>query len=105
MIDGSHGASKYVPMLRNMSWMSPLDGNRAKYLNDRAGTVYGISSIAYTGNRVETSSYHVFDASYVRIKNLTIGYNLPTDICKSLGINGLRVTLGGQNLFTFTEYP
>ena len=104
VIDGSHGASKYVPMLRNMSWIAP-DGNIAKYVYDRAGTVYGAPSLDYTGNRVETSSYHVFDASYTRIKNLTIGYNLPDNICKSLSINGLRVTLGGQNLHTFTKYP
>lgn len=105
VIDGSYGASKYVPMLRNMNWMSPLDGNKAKYLQDRAGTVYGASNIDYTGNRVETTSYDVFDASYARIKNLTIGYNLPDKICKSLSIDGLRVTLGGENLFTFTKYP
>ena len=105
VLDGSYGASKYVPMLRNMNWMSPLDGNKATYVQDRAGTVYGASNIDYTGNRVETSSYDVFDASYVRVKNLTIGYSLPANICKSLSISALRFTLGGQNLFTFTKYP
>jgi len=35
-----------------------------------------------TGSR--GNSYHVFDASYVRIKNLTIGYNLPDRVCNSL---------------------
>jgi len=105
VIDGSEGASKYVPMLRNMSWMASSNGNIAKYLYDRAGTMYATPSEAYTGNRVDESSYNVFDASYIRIKNLTIGYSLPNNICKSLSISGLRVTLGGENLFTFTKYP
>lgn len=105
VIDGSEGASKYVPMLRNMSWMASSNGNIANYLYDRAGTVYGTPSEAYTGNKVDESSYNVFDASYIRIKNLTIGYSLPDNICKSLSISGLRVTLGGENLFTFTKYP
>jgi hypothetical protein len=43
-------------MLRNMSWMASSNGNIAKYLNDRAGTVYATPSEAYTGNRVDESS-------------------------------------------------
>jgi TonB-linked SusC/RagA family outer membrane protein len=105
VIDGSQGASKYVPMLRNMSWMAPDNSNIAKYMYDRAGTVFGMPYVSYTGNRVETSSYNVFDASYVRIKSLTIGYYLPSNICNSLRISALRITLGAWNLHTFTSYP
>ena len=105
VVDGSQGASKYVPAFRNQNWISPDQGNLMKYIYDRAGTVYGTPSEDYTGNRVETSSYDVFDASYIRIKTLTIGYNLPDNLCRFLSINGLRITVSGQNLHTFTKYP
>jgi TonB-linked SusC/RagA family outer membrane protein len=105
VLDGSQGASKYVPSYRNQSWVSPIEGNLSKYVYDRAGTVFGASNLDYTGNRLEMCSYHVFDASYVRIKNLTIGYNLPQSICNSLSISRLRLTLSAENLYTFTSYP
>jgi len=41
------------------------------------------------------------DGSFVRIKNITLGYNVPL---KSKTISGLRVALGVNNLYTFTNY-
>ncbi len=105
VIDGSQGASKYVPAFRNQNWMSPIEGNLSKYLFDRAGTVYGAYNLDYSGNRLERSSYDVFDASYVRIKNLTLGYTFSDQICKSLSISVLRLTLSAENLHTFSSYP
>lgn len=43
----------------------------------------------------------VEDGSFVRIKNVTLGYNVPL---KSKTINALRVALGVNNLYTFTKY-
>jgi TonB-dependent starch-binding outer membrane protein SusC len=105
ILDGSQGASKYVPSFRNQSWISPIEGNLSKYIYDRAGEVYGAPNLDYSGNRIERNSYHVFDASYVRIKNLTIGYNLPDRVCNSLRIDRLRLAVSAQNLYTFTDYP
>jgi TonB-linked SusC/RagA family outer membrane protein len=105
VIDGSQGASKYVPAFRNQNWISPIEGNLSKYIYDRAGTKYGAPNLDYTGNRLERCSYDVFDASYVRIKNLTIGYDLPAHICSSLSITRLRLIISAQNLHTFSSYP
>lgn len=41
------------------------------------------------------------DGSFVRIKNVTLGYNVPI---KSKTISALRVAVGANNLFTFTNY-
>jgi TonB-dependent starch-binding outer membrane protein SusC len=105
VVDGSNGASKYVPSFRNQSWVSPLDANLTKYLYDRAGTVYGEPSMKYTGNRATQNSHFVFDASYTRIKNITLGFNMPERVCKSLAITGLRLSLSATNLHTFSSYP
>src|SRR5690606_22355343 len=41
VLDGSQGASKYIPALRNMSWVSPIEGNISRYIYDRSGEVFG----------------------------------------------------------------
>ncbi|MCX6226590.1 MAG: SusC/RagA family TonB-linked outer membrane protein, partial [Bacteroidia bacterium] len=105
VLDGSQGASKYLPAFRNQNWVSPIEGNLCKYIYDRAGTVYGAPNLDYTGNRLERCSYDVFDASYVRIKNLTIGYTMPERICKFLSVSGIRLAVSAENLYTFTSYP
>ncbi|MCG8308878.1 MAG: TonB-dependent receptor [Cytophagales bacterium] len=51
------------------------------------------------------STYYLKDASYFRLKNLVIGYNVPTEICSRIGMKSLRVYLSGDNLLTFTDYP
>ncbi len=42
------------------------------------------------------------DGSFVRIKNITLGYTLPAKLVK--GISAIRVSLGVNNLYTFTKY-
>jgi len=46
------------------------------------------------------SSFYVEDASYVRLRNLQIGYNFPS----SSWFNNMRIYVQGQNLFTITQY-
>src|SRR5690606_14923176 len=41
------------------------------------------------------------DASYLRLKNLQIGYTLPASLTSKLRIERLRVYVGGENLLTF----
>lgn len=55
------------------------------------------------GNNNRPSSFQVEDASYIRLRNVTIGYNLPV---ATLGryIKSLRVYASGTNLFTSTGY-
>lgn len=50
------------------------------------------------------SSRWVEDGSYVRIKNITLGYNFSDKITKSLGIGSARIYFTGTNLLTFTNY-
>lgn len=49
-------------------------------------------------------SRHVEDASYLRLKNLTVGYTLPRSITDRFGISQLRFYVSGQNVLTFTNY-
>jgi len=50
-------------------------------------------------------SYFLHDASYLRLKNVQIGYTLPRSLTQKIGINSLRIFFSGDNLLTFTDYP
>ncbi len=50
------------------------------------------------------NSYLLEDASYLRLKNLTLGYSLPTNISNRVKIDRLRIYIQGTNLFTATKY-
>ncbi|MEN8118312.1 MAG: TonB-dependent receptor [Bacteroidota bacterium] len=51
------------------------------------------------------STYQLHDASYFRLKNLTVGYTLPTELAGKIGMKNLRFYVSGDNLFTITKYP
>jgi len=50
------------------------------------------------------SDRFVEDASYFRLKSLSMTYYFPKDLCKRWGINSLNVFVTGYNLFTWTKY-
>jgi TonB-linked SusC/RagA family outer membrane protein len=56
-----------------------------------------------SSNNFKTSTYWLKDASYVRLKNLEIGYNIPPKITKRIKISNSRVYLNGQNLFLWDK--
>ncbi|WP_417859579.1 SusC/RagA family TonB-linked outer membrane protein [Winogradskyella sediminis] len=52
----------------------------------------------------EISSRFVEDGSYVRLKNIAIGYTFPSDLIEDLGVESLKLSVSAQNLLTFTNY-
>lgn len=52
-----------------------------------------------------TSNFYFYDASFVKLRNLQIGYSLPTDFVNRYSVSRLRIYVAGENLLTFTKYP
>jgi len=50
------------------------------------------------------SDRYVEDGSYVKIKNIQLGYNFPSSTYSKLGLSSLRVYAQAKNAFTFTDY-
>ena len=48
------------------------------------------------------SSFWLQDASYVRLKNLTLAYTLPSEVISRIGLSFAQVYLTGENLFTIS---
>ena len=60
------------------------------------------ASRAYT--YVTNTMFPVVDASYIRLRTLSLGYTLPTEVTKTIGITACKLFLTGQNLLTITNY-
>jgi TonB-linked SusC/RagA family outer membrane protein len=58
----------------------------------------------YAGNGSAPSSRWVQDGSFVRVRSVTLGYNLPADLINRARLQNVRIYLAAQNLFTFTDY-
>lgn len=56
-------------------------------------------------NGTAASSRYVYDASYVRLKNITLSYKLPQAVLQKIKLSTLRFYVTGVNLLTFTDYP
>ncbi|MCB0664175.1 MAG: hypothetical protein KDC80_00060, partial [Saprospiraceae bacterium] len=42
--------------------------------------------------------------SYIKLRNVSLGYNFPSSITDKIGINGLRLYVSGQNLWFSAKY-
>lgn len=54
---------------------------------------------------VQTSSAWLYDASYVKLRNLTVGYTLPDHIASRISTQKVRVYFSAENLLTITSFP
>jgi TonB-dependent starch-binding outer membrane protein SusC len=57
-----------------------------------------------TGGQRILSSFHIEDGSYLRLKNVSLGHNLPNSLLKKLSIRSAKVYVSAQNWLTFTNY-
>jgi len=58
---------------------------------------------APSSNRYFSSAY-IENGSFVRIRNMQLGYTLPVKLISKISISSLRVYISAQNLHTFTKY-
>jgi hypothetical protein len=64
-----------------------------------------ITTIPAAGEAIQFDTHLLENASFVRLKNLQVSYNLPKTWMKKTGfLTGARVYAIGRNLLTFTEY-
>lgn len=73
-------------------WKNPGD------ITDIPKAIFGNS------NNSQISSRFVEKGSYLRVKDVTLSYNLEADWLKTIHVSGINVFLSAQNLLTFTKY-
>ncbi|MFB6456283.1 SusC/RagA family TonB-linked outer membrane protein [Chitinophaga sp. Hz27] len=55
------------------------------------------------GNQAPSSQW-IYDGSYIRLKSVTLGYNLPKSVVSTVKLNSARIFVAGYNLWTKTKY-
>ena len=65
---------------------------------------YPIFIVGDASDNWKSSDLYVYDGSYLRLKNIELGYTLPANLTKKVFINRLRVYVSAENLLTFTKY-
>jgi hypothetical protein len=56
-----------------------------------------------SGKNRQTQTRYVQDASYIRLKNLQLGYTLPQTVTRKFAVSSLRFFVSGENLLTFSN--
>ena len=83
--------------------------NRPEFFYEDRWTGEGSTNDWPSANLTDPYFYNsdlmVFDGSYVRIRQIELGYSLPTDVSTRLGIKRARLFVSLNNYFTFTNYP
>lgn len=97
------GATRLNPVLANGElWKGAINGIRAKYYTPE------FPSTEYPRPKPDTH-LHLFpfavrDASYLRLRTLTLGYNIPRETFSKIGLQRAKIYVTGTNLFTFTDF-
>ena len=55
-------------------------------------------------NMKTVSDFYIHDGSFVRLRNITLGYTLPTSLTDYLKLSRVRFYVSAENLLTFTDY-
>lgn len=61
-------------------------------------------SESISNSETQPNSFFVEDGSFIRLKNLQLGYTFDDIAIKNAGVNSIRIYLSGTNLFTSTDY-
>jgi len=55
-------------------------------------------------NYAKPTDFYIEDGSYLRLRNITLGYTIPGSLTQKIGVNKFRIYAGAKNLFTITKY-
>lgn len=81
-------------------------GAGSKWMYDRSWTPDRTDAkFPMYGAAPSTSSNYLLDASYLRLKQVIVGYTLPQSLTRKIGIDRIRVNASGYNIFEISDVP
>ncbi|MBC9797032.1 SusC/RagA family TonB-linked outer membrane protein [Sinomicrobium weinanense] len=104
--DGRNTLALFRPPGRNMENQLPGVLNRWTQPGDQAYMQqYSITSTANMAyERAAGSDMAISDASFLRLKTISLSYRIPSVYTEKIGLNDCKIYLHGQNLWTITRY-
>lgn len=105
-LNGSHGNKIYNGTAYSIEGMSNFTNLGTKLLDawsqDNPSNIPRLTRLDPNRNGRSSSDRFLEDGSYLRLRNLQLGYTLPKDLIE--GISNFRIYIAAQNLFTLTGY-
>ena len=84
-------------------WCTPQTTSLDYWTEDNRDAYFPkLHHYSVNGSNHNTSSRYMMNAAYLRLKNVTLGYTVPSSLLKKVGIARLRVFVQGENLLTLT---
>ena len=93
-IEGFYRAFNLTTRVYDERWTGPGTSNTQPRVSWSGAT-----------NNKKPSTRFLFDGSYLRLKNINIGYTFNKNITEKISANTIKVYISVQNLYTFTKYP
>ncbi|MDR2139339.1 MAG: TonB-dependent receptor [Tannerella sp.] len=85
-----------------------LDGNYwSLYNTPEQNQAAKYPRLTYTNesNFTQMSDFYMFNGRYLRLKNITLGYSIPENVTRAVGIKGIRLYASASDLFCLNQYP
>ncbi|MBQ6574444.1 MAG: TonB-dependent receptor [Bacteroidales bacterium] len=95
-----HQMDFWSPENPNARYPLPYTGNGSTAIS---GIRYMANAAANSGNNFYPQTKYLLDLSYLRVKNITIGYSLPDKWISRANLTKARVYFSGENLFEFSQ--
>lgn len=103
---GNQGNDIYKAYLRpdGLNFNKPASFGNAWTDNNTNTSVARSNLFGENSGHEKVSDYYIEDGSFLRLKTLTVGYTLPSNITERIGASKVRFYVTAQNLFTITDY-
>ena len=83
-----------------------IDNGREELMErwQKPGDITNVPKLNYNEENYFTniSSRHLYNGDFIRLRDITLGYNLPKSIVEQIGMTGCKLTIRGTNLWTYT---
>jgi TonB-linked SusC/RagA family outer membrane protein len=104
-IQGSQGNDMFSYTLMELETLRGYNNSTTRALDRWTPTNTDTDvPVASSARGYHSSSRWVYDGSYVRLKNIALGYSLPKSWINPLGLSHVKLYVSGQNLLTLTKY-
>ena len=96
LVEPYHSNYSYTMYQHQLDFWTPTNPNAQ---NPRLAAPGSASNV---NNYGRSSDYYIFDASYIRLKDIQIGYTLPQNLTRKVGIKNARLFVDARNLLTIS---
>jgi hypothetical protein len=97
LIEPFHSNYSYVMYQHQLDFWTPTNTNA------RWPRLAAPGSSSNTNNYQKSSNLYLLDAAYLRLKNIQLGYTIPQNITRRIGMQSVRFNVNAQNLLTLTK--